>query len=463
MKNFGILSRLFSRGQTAPVVDLLVSSVIGQPLMVHPQIGEQLIGAYLHGAIVARPATMVVRELAPAVVSETGQVTTAARNVAVLNISGGLANRYEGDLCDPGPLSYQELRSAFDTAMNDPSVEAIVLRIESPGGMASGVHDIADHIFASRGTKPIYASVDDYAYSAAFAIAAAADQIWVTRTGGVGSVGVISYHYDQSAYDARVGVKVTAVYAGAHKNDMSPHEPLTKDVSAWLQDRMDSMRQLFAESVAKYRGMEVSAVLATEAGIFQGQAGIEIGFADRIGTFHDLLASLSMPPSSNAVAPAPEVQTQPSAQITGNGEGDALPPIVDEVSAEVMETNPSDSDLVAAFTAAIAESDLPPDLSIALLKRGHLNQAPSEAIGYSQTIRDLCFAAGIESVAADYIKSNTPIETARAQLIAAKAEDGPEIVTALPHKTKESGQSSHSEIYSRRRAAAAGTGVSKRQ
>jgi ribosomal protein S5 len=46
-------------------------------------------------------------------------------------------------------------------------------------------------------------------------------------------------------------------------------------------------------------------------------------------------------------------------------------------------------------------------------------------------MRDLCFAAGIESVAADYIKSNTPVETARAQLIAAKAEDGPEIVTAI--------------------------------
>lgn len=459
MKNFGILTRLFGRGAANPVVTQLFTSVIGQPLMVHPQMGEQLIGGYLHGAVDARPATIVVREVAP------------ARNVAVLNISGGLANRYEGDFCDPGPLSYQELRSAFDTVLNDPSVEAIILRIESPGGMASGCFDMADYIFAARGKKPIYAAVDDYAYSAAYALAAAADEIWVTRTGGVGSIGVIAYHYDQSAFDARVGVKVTAVYAGAHKNDMTPHEPLAKHVAAWLQDRMDSMRQVFAASVAKYRGVGVDAVLATEAQVYQGQAGIDAGLADRMGTFNELLAEITNGAPAGAAArgsgsddPPPVDVSGASAEITGDGEGQALPLAEAFVAVQESLSEPTEAEREATFAKAVAASDLPPVLTVALLKRGHQQQTPDEAVGYSRTIRDLCVAAGIESVAADYVQKNTPVETARAQLLAAKAEDGPEIVTALPHRAaSENGPSSHSEIYSRRRAAAAGTGAITRQ
>ena len=73
---------------------------------------------------------------------------------------------------------------------------------------------------------------NDDALSAAYAIAAAASQIWVTQTGSVGSVGVVALHSDQSGFDAKTGVAYDYVYAGARKIDFSPHAPLSTEARA---------------------------------------------------------------------------------------------------------------------------------------------------------------------------------------------------------------------------------------
>jgi signal peptide peptidase SppA len=417
-KPLNLLARLFGRSQS-PLVAQVYAQAFGQPLLVHPQMGEQIIGGYLSGAVEARPPTIVIGELAPATKDEFGKVVTPARNVAVLNVSGGLVNRYEGGFCDPGPLSYQELRSSYDRARTDSSIETIVVRIESPGGMGSALFDLTDHIYATRGEKRVVAVIDDYAYSAAYAVAASCGEIWITRTGGGGSVGVIAYHADQSAFDAKLGVRITAIFSGAHKNDMSPHAPLDDETRAWLQQRMDSMRTLFASSVAKYRGMEVEAVLATEAQVYQGQDCVNVGLADRIGTYYDLMQEL-------AAGPATESE-QPGAGGEYPGDGQAS-------NANVTETKSiaSDDALAAAFAAAVVAAGARDALAVALIARGHQNQDAPTALAYANEIRDACFAAGVETVAADYIRENTPIATVRAQLLDLRATGETEIVTALP-------------------------------
>lgn len=452
--NLGILARLFGRAQQpAPIVSALFANAIGQPLLVHPQMGEQLIGGYLHGAVDARPPLVAVGELAPEYKDAATGVVTQGRSVAVLNVSGALVNRFEGGMCDPGPLSYEELTAAYNSALADDRFEAIVLRLETPGGMASGLFDLADRINAtnakSGGAKRVIACIDDYAYSAGYGIAAACDEIWITRTGGAGSVGVIAYHYDQSGYDAKIGLKVTPVFSGEHKADMSPHAPLGDSARDWLQGRMDSMRQMFAESVAKYRGMDVAAVLATEAQVYQGAEAIAIGFADRVGTFADLMREL---------ADGEEIESEDLAQ---------LPPADPRVTAALAEHNARiaakhSAELAAAFAVempgsvelaftpedrakmdraevadAISASGLAPALAMALLAPA-ANVTPDTAaarIAHAKALADICAAAGLPDVAADYATKNTDLETARAQLIAVKAEDGPEIVTAHPAKS----------------------------
>lgn len=441
MSKPNVLARLFGRSQS-PLVAQLFSQAVGQPLMVHPQMGESLLGAYLNGAIETRPATLTVGEITPGLPAANGMDPVPGRRVAVLNISGVLVNRFEPGLCDPGPLSYSELRAAFDTAMADPSLEAIVMRIESPGGMASGLMDLVDHVVAQRGTKPIYASVDDYAYSAAYALASAADEVWVTRSSGAGSIGVIAYHVDQSGWNAKKGLKVTAIYSGAHKNDFSPHEQLSESTLQWLQEHIDKGRQDFAATVARNRGMEIEAVLATEAGVYFGADAIAAGLADRMGTFYDLLQHIAAgneldgedeeeeeeidEPTAAQVAAASDPAAAEGAVVV-----DAEPAVAaDEAEAAQAITEATAKGLVAA---AILAADLNAALTKALLKNTALTPATVEArIAEAQAIDDACAAAGLRECAAAYVEKGTSLEKVRADLSAAVVDPGPEISTHLP-------------------------------
>lgn len=451
-RNLGILARLFGRSQQpAPLVSALFANAIGQPLLVHPHMGEQIVGAYMHGAIEARPELVTIGELAPEQRDATTGVVTPARAVAVLNVSGPLVNRFEPGMCDPGPLSYESIRKAYDAALADAS-EAIVFRIESPGGMASGLFDLADRIASTRksagGRKRVIACIDDYAYSAAYGLASACDEIWITRTGGAGSVGVIAYHVDQSAWDAKVGVKVTAIYAGEHKNDFSPHAPLSKDAHAWLLARMESMRTLFAESVAKYRGMDVAAVLATEAQVYQGEEAVSVGFADRVGTYHELIESIRAGEEDDE--PADDPMSQPAAASTSVGEA-----IVAQMMSDVRAAQDAAKRDRGTVADALSAAGLSPALTVALLspEAGVTPETVDARIAHAKALADICAAAGLPDVAADYAAKNTEIETARAQLLAAKAEDGHELVTAHPQASPSAGSRLDvAGIYARRKA-----------
>lgn len=285
-----VLNRLFrGSGANNPVIAALHTHAIGRPLMVHPEIGAQLIQAYMSGAVEGVGEPLMSADVPPAGTKPKGP------QVAVLNISGPLVDRPQPGLCDDGPLSYEAIREAFDRSMVDASVSAVVFRLRSPGGMVDGCFDLTDHIHASRGSKPIYAVVDNMAYSAGYAVAAACDEIYVSRTGGVGGVGVFSYHVDITDATAKDGVKVTLIYAGARKVELSPHVQLSDAAKAREQSVINSMYDLFTASVARYRGLKVKAVVATEAGTFNGQAAIDAGFATKLGTMRDALAALALP------------------------------------------------------------------------------------------------------------------------------------------------------------------------
>lgn len=421
------LTRLFQRAPTAnALVAALVSHTVGRPLMVHPQMGEQLIYAYMRGAVESPEPVMAVDV-------PVGQSRTKAPRVAVLNISGPLVDRPQPGLCDDGPLSYEVIRDAFDASMADDSVTAIIFRMRSPGGMVDGCFDLTDHIHASRGTKPIVAVVDNMAYSAGFAIAAACDEIYVSRTGGVGSVGVFGYHVDVTGANAKAGYKVTLIYAGDHKVETNPHVELSDEARAREQAVIDDMYGLFTASVARYRGMGVSKVVATKADTFNGQSAIDAGFATKLGTMRDALASLA---ESTEQRQARDAAAAKEAAIADR----------------------------ATATLTIVAAKAKPDITAALLDEasGITAATAADRLTHAQKVVDLCAAAGDRSLAHDYVMKNVEIETVRSQLIALKAEDGPEIVTAHPQAAVKK-QETATDIYSRRRAAAAGSARHQRQ
>jgi signal peptide peptidase SppA len=228
--------------------------------------------------------------------------------VAVIEVSGSLVNRASGMDAQSGLTSYEQLSNEVIEAATDPAVRGILLRVDSYGGEADGAFDLASLIEEAGKIKPAWASADSLALSAGYLIASAASQVWLTQTAQVGSVGVIAMHLDQSLWDQAQGIKYTPVFAGDRKNDFNPHEPLSDDAHDVLRTDVDLLYARFVEAIARQRGVSAQAVRRTQAGIFRGADAVAIGFADRVGTFHQALATMSAPfPSTTGGKPMSEL------------------------------------------------------------------------------------------------------------------------------------------------------------
>ena len=224
---------------------------------------------------------------------EQERAALASTGVQVLPVHGFLVSRgAHVNVCET-MTSYEGLRQQLRQAVADPLVERIVLDIDTPGGSAVGAFELAADIRAMAQIKPITGIVNFMAYSGGYLIGSACSELVVSQTSGVGSVGVIASHMERSKQLETAGVKVTTVYAGAHKNDLSPNEPLTDQSIRVLNDVVQESYQLFTSAVADYRGMTIEAVRATEAALYRGQEGIRIGFADRLQSPQDAVDDLA--------------------------------------------------------------------------------------------------------------------------------------------------------------------------
>ncbi|WP_269501098.1 S49 family peptidase [Burkholderia sp. IMCC1007] len=218
------------------------------------------------------------------------------QGIAVIDVSGTLVQKSSNLRPYSGMLGYNAIRHNFLAALDDEDVEAIVLSIDSPGGEVAGCFDLADLIYDSRSIKPTLAILNECAYSAAYALASACEQITVPRTGGTGSVGVICMHLDQSKAIDKAGLTVTIIKYGDRKADGNQFSPLTKEALERFQADVNEMGELFVTTVARNRNLSADVVRKTQATTFLGAAGVEIGFADAVmapdEAFRSLLAEL---------------------------------------------------------------------------------------------------------------------------------------------------------------------------
>jgi signal peptide peptidase SppA len=177
---------------------------------------------------------------------------------------------------------YRSICAAINAAVADGEVKAIALHVNSPGGEVAGCFDLAETIFNLRGSKPIWAILDESAYSAAYALASSADKIIVPKTGGTGSIGVVTMHMDVTAALEQMGIKMTTIQFGERKTDSYPTTPLSGDALARIQADVDEMGNMFVDLVARNRGLSSESVRATQAGTFLGKFGVEQGLADAV-------------------------------------------------------------------------------------------------------------------------------------------------------------------------------------
>jgi capsid assembly protease len=323
----------------------LASRLFGTPLLIHRPKLDVILSVVGQRIGMADVPAMPMMDLAA---FQRPPLAASPEGISVIPIHGSLVKRSLGMEAASGLTSYGEIAAMLDAALADSQVSGILLDIDSPGGEASGSFELARRVREVASQKPVWAVANDAAYSAAYAIAASAQRLFVTETGGVGSIGVIALHVDQSVKDAKDGYHFTAITAGAHKNDYSPHEPLSDAAKTELQGEVDRLYAIFTEHVAAMRSLDLDAVRATDAGLFFGTNAVTQGLADGVQTLEDTLSQFHsyLNARQNALTRSPSqvrgvirAETAlPKKEMTMNEEDKVLETIgVDEAAVLVAE------------------------------------------------------------------------------------------------------------------------------
>ncbi|MCC6780006.1 MAG: S49 family peptidase [Hyphomicrobiales bacterium] len=221
--------------------------------------------------------------------------SVTVEKIAVVSVIGTLVSRSGYLDAASGLQAYGDIADAIAAAMDDASVRGVILDVDSPGGEVGGLFDLVEqiHTIRSANAKPLWAVANESALSAAYAIASAADRLYVTRTGEVGSIGVVAVHVDESGADAKAGLAWTFVFAGDRKVDGNAHEPLSERARATIQADVDRLYAEFCALVSANRGVSPEAVRGTDAAIYRGTLAVRAGLADRLGTLDLAIAEMA--------------------------------------------------------------------------------------------------------------------------------------------------------------------------
>lgn len=297
--------------------------------------------------------------------------------VAVIPVHGTLVHRSGWLDAWSGMTSYQLVEQMYFAAIEDSMISNVVLDLDTNGGETAGLFDTVDRMFDARGEKRVTAISNEAAFSAGYAIASVAHEIIVPRTAGVGSIGVIALHVDRSKAEAQAGIKVTEIFAGDKKADLSPHKPLSDRGHGDIQAAVDETYDIFVETVARNRGMKTKAVIDTQAGFFIGKSATNAGLADSIGAFNDALSNIvdstkrgstmSQATKAESAAATPKAETPAAPEVVETEAAKTSPINADQVKQEALA---EERTRVAAIHKMCADIQRP-ELAAGLIEAGH--------------------------------------------------------------------------------------------
>jgi signal peptide peptidase SppA len=226
--------------------------------------------------------------------------------VAIVPIYGAIVPRSTMFSDVSGLASSQRLAATIRDASEDPSIKAILLDIDSPGGSAFGLAEVAAEMFAARERKPMVAISRYMTASAAYMLASQAHEVVASPSSMLGSIGVFMEHWDETGLNEKMGVKPTYIYAGKHKTDVMPGQPLNDDAIVGLQHMVDGYYSQFVSAVARGRGVTTAAVRSGygEGAVLMAEDAVREGLADRVDTFENVLRRLQTPQGRGAATRA---------------------------------------------------------------------------------------------------------------------------------------------------------------
>jgi len=354
----------------------------------------------------------------PAVRRESGNLNVRD-GVGIINVGGVIvphANFYSEW---SGGTSVDTLGLRFGEAMSAPDVRAIVLHIDSPGGNITGINEFTNQIYGARGKgKPIHAYISGTGASAAYWIASAADKIFADKTAQIGSIGVVASWDDYSEADEKRGIKHYEIVSSQSPDKRL--DPKSKEGRAKLQRELDSLADIFIESVARNR--DTNSVFVQDnygkGGIMLAEDAIKVGMADSLGSLEEIIHSLSKGESFMATANDVLAKKRATSMAASASKAEDKP---DDEEEEDEEKDTQEK------TEGGKEKDDKEDKKAALVAKKE--SARLEAIcavmatyGYSDLVKKAIFDKSIsaEKLELDMIKADT---AARGKLWAAIQQD----------------------------------------
>ncbi len=231
-------------------------------------------------------------------------VAEIVKGVAVMCVDGPLEHKSDGGWWCFWQ-TYEDLARDFKLVIEDESVSAVVLKFDSPGGEVAGLNETVALMrgMKTKADKPVIAYVDESCYSAAYALAMVADEIYLPESGGVGSIGVITAMADCTAADKKAGFRVEVIASGSKKTDGHPHVALTDEAIKRTRKHVDKLAGSFFELVSAGRGLTTEAVEGFQAGTFMGQDGVDVGLADGVMSLEECLTLVTAQFSQSSDSP----------------------------------------------------------------------------------------------------------------------------------------------------------------
>lgn len=219
------------------------------------------------------------------------------RNIAVIDIVGVLAPKANLMINFSGGTSLQVVTQDFVDAIENKSVQGIILNVDSPGGPIAGIKELATIVFQSRGKKPIIAFSDDTAASGALWIAVAADEFYISSaTVSIGSIGVAWNHIDISEQNKKNGKVITELASSPVKRLITENKPLSDEGKKDITEKLETLHNLFASDIKKFRNLDSEELGKVATGeIFLGEIAIKNKLVDGIKSFEQIVSEIDAP------------------------------------------------------------------------------------------------------------------------------------------------------------------------
>jgi protease-4 len=212
-----------------------------------------------------------------------GRSVFPAYNAVEIAVEGPITRDGGGvPLSPPGSPGADDIVERIEQADDDDNAEALVLRLNTPGGAVVPSDDI--RLAAAEFDGPTIAHATDTCASGGYWIASGCDEFWAREGSIIGSIGVRGSRMTAADLLEKAGLEYEQLTAGEYKEAGSPFTELSDDERGYLQGLVDDYYDQFVETVSEGRDVDPETLRETEAKVFLGDQALELGLVDELGT-----------------------------------------------------------------------------------------------------------------------------------------------------------------------------------